>query len=97
MDPLALNGAIAGLSAISCLAICAWTLVAVTRARHAKALASGPSSESLKPLEQRLERIERATEAIAMEVERIAEGQRFVTKLLSEPEHANARIGAPRT
>jgi hypothetical protein len=32
----------------------------------------------------RLERIERAVEAVAVEVERISEGQRFTTKLLSE-------------
>ena len=32
----------------------------------------------------RLERIEHAVDAIAVEVERIAEGQRFTTKLLSE-------------
>lgn len=32
----------------------------------------------------RLERIEAAIEAMAVEVERISEGQRFVTKLLAE-------------
>lgn len=32
----------------------------------------------------RLERIEAAIEAIAVEVERISEGQRFVTRLLAE-------------
>ena len=32
----------------------------------------------------RLERIEQAIDAIAVEVERISEGQRFTTKLLSE-------------
>jgi hypothetical protein len=40
--------------------------------------------------DHRLERIEQAIDAMAVEVERIAEGQRFVTRLLSErtPEHA---------
>jgi hypothetical protein len=33
---------------------------------------------------QRLERIEQAMDAIAIEVERVSEGQRFVTRLLSE-------------
>lgn len=33
---------------------------------------------------QRLERIEQSLEAVAIEVERISEGQRFTTKLLSE-------------
>ena len=35
-------------------------------------------------LEQRLERIEQAVDTIALEMERMGEGQRFVTKLLSE-------------
>jgi len=34
----------------------------------------------------RLERMEHAIDAIAIEVERISEGQRFTTKLLSERE-----------
>jgi len=39
----------------------------------------------------RLERIEHAIEAMSVEVERIAEGQRFTTKLLSE--RSTARTG----
>ena len=35
---------------------------------------------------QRLERLEQGMEAIAIEIERVSEGQRFVTKLLSEKE-----------
>ena len=45
---------------------------------------------------QRLERLEQGMEAIAIEIERVSEGQRFVTKLLSEqpqPVGMNARIG----
>ncbi|HEU4995330.1 MAG TPA: hypothetical protein VFT29_10950 [Gemmatimonadaceae bacterium] len=34
--------------------------------------------------EARLERIEQAVDSIAIEIERISEGQRFTTKLLSE-------------
>jgi hypothetical protein len=33
---------------------------------------------------QRLERLEQGVEAIAIEIERVSEGQRFVTKLLAE-------------
>ena len=36
---------------------------------------------------QRLERLEGAVDTIAIEIERISEGQRFVTKLLSEGQH----------
>jgi hypothetical protein len=37
---------------------------------------------------QRIERVEAAVDAIAVEIERISEGQRFVTKLLSEAQPA---------
>lgn len=43
--------------------------------------------------DERLERIEQAIDAMALEVERIAEGQRFVTRLLSE--RANERVAIP--
>ncbi|MFN2635996.1 MAG: hypothetical protein ABR585_03085 [Gemmatimonadaceae bacterium] len=41
---------------------------------------------------QRLERIEQSVDAIAVEIERVSEGQRFVTKLLSEG--GSQRVGA---
>jgi hypothetical protein len=47
---------------------------------------------------QRLERLEQGMDSIAIEIERISEGQRFVTKLLAEsrqPVGIDARIGAP--
>lgn len=43
---------------------------------------------------QRLERVEHAVEAIAIEVERISEGQRFVTKLLAENHQSGVTIPA---
>ncbi len=39
-------------------------------------------------LQERLGRVERIVEATAIEVERISEGQRFTTKLLSERKSA---------
>lgn len=43
------------------------------------------SAAQLSPqVDQRLERLEQGVEAIAIEIERVTEGQRFVTKLLSE-------------
>jgi hypothetical protein len=46
---------------------------------------------------QRLERLEHGMEAIAIEIERVSEGQRFVTRLLSEqaPVGVANRIGQP--
>lgn len=43
-------------------------------------------------IEDRLTRIEQAVDAVAVEVERISEGQRFTTKLLSEKQ--KERLGA---
>jgi hypothetical protein len=48
------------------------------RTGASRKLAGGDLSDA------RLERIERAVEAMALEVERMAEGQRFVTRLLSD-------------
>ena len=45
-------------------------------------------SAQLSPqIDQRLERLEQGIDAIAIEIERVTEGQRFVTKLLSEQEN----------
>jgi len=45
---------------------------------------------------ERLERMEHAIDSIAVEVERISEGQRFTTKLLSDRETEAARALPPR-
>ena len=59
----------------------------MSRRMDARIAAPVSSSET----NARLERIEHAIDAMAVEVERIAEGQRFTTKLLSE--RAGARVG----
>jgi hypothetical protein len=52
--------------------------------------------QSALPSDERLERIEQAVDAIALEVERISEGQRFTAKLLAEGQHRVARAaGSP--
>ena len=43
---------------------------------------------------QRLERLEQGMEAIAIEIERVAEGQRFVTRILSEGQPARMPLSA---
>ena len=53
--------------------------------RHKETMARlGSSPERTRELEDRMVRVEQAVDAIAVEVERIGEGQRFVTKLLSD-------------
>jgi hypothetical protein len=48
----------------------------------------GPPPAVFAETAQRLERLEGSVDAIALEIERISEGQRFVTKLLSESQPA---------
>jgi hypothetical protein len=56
--------------------------------------APAPRSERF----ERFERIEHAVEAIALEVERISEGQRFTTKLLADRQpgmHGSGNVITP--
>ena len=50
----------------------------------------GPSPEST----QRLERMEQAIDSIAIEIERVSEGQRFITRLMSDRQNALG-VGQP--
>lgn len=56
---------------------------------YAKRLGNAPPEgrllASAEVTDARMERIERAVEAMSLEVERMAEGQRFMTKLLGDP------------
>jgi hypothetical protein len=57
----------------------------------ARRLEGKPPVASIPPdLTARLERIEQAVDSVAIEVERISEGQRFTTKLLNERSPARA-------
>lgn len=69
---------------------------------YARRLDSRPAAGALSPdATARLQRMEQAIDAIAVEVERISEGQRFTTKLLSErpasPPAAAASFPEPRS
>ena len=60
---------------------------------YARRLDRGPSEPSIPPeLQSRLERMEQALDSIAIEVERISEGQRFTTKLLAERSKADEKL-----
>lgn len=71
----------------------AYSINAIARAAVAyRKEAARLEKESMPPLtEARLERIEQAVDAIALEVERISEGQRFITGLLSEQPHLSPK------
>jgi len=60
---------------------------------YARRLEREPSQRELPPdVTARLERMEQALDSIAIEVERISEGQRFTTKLLAE-RNSSAQTG----
>ena len=64
-----------------------------------KAIAAKAEAESKQPkipgeVMNRLERMEQSLDAIAVEVERISEGQRFTTKLLSDVRDSASAIPA---
>lgn len=71
---------------VSTFAIIGATVLGVARAffnRSNRRAIPTPAADPL--LQERLDRLESAIQAIAIETERIAEGQRFTTKLLSQP------------
>jgi hypothetical protein len=68
-----------------------FVIVMVMRRRRRKG--NRQDRQSIQPDEsaQRLQRLEQGMEAIAIEIERVSEGQRFVTKLLSEQAPLNGK------
>jgi len=68
--------------AVTFFASAAYSINAIARAVVAHRKAEKETVPSI--AEARLARIEQAVDAIAVEVERISEGQRFTTRLLSE-------------
>jgi hypothetical protein len=68
--------------AVSAMSIVSFTLIRLVQIVVGRN--KGPSSApQLQGIDDRLTRIEVAIESMAIEVERISEGQRFTTKLLS--------------
>jgi hypothetical protein len=70
--------------AVAIVAIIMVGLLPILRALGRRMERQGQQGDVPIDVTARLERIERAVEAVAIEVERISEGQRFTTKLLSE-------------
>ncbi|HET7623141.1 MAG TPA: hypothetical protein VFK39_14645 [Gemmatimonadaceae bacterium] len=81
----------------------AMVAVIVVGSPLARAFARKMSNQAIAPavpaeLQQRLEHMEQAIDSIAVEVERISEGQRFTTKLLADrnPEAHSALAASER-
>lgn len=60
------------------------TIISLAKMRQARLMARQRESLPDSAIEARLLRIEQAVDAIAIEVERMSESQRFVTKVLAE-------------
>ena len=73
--------AVVGIFMVVPLCVVGWP-VARAYARRIESQAGAPAVPA--EVQARLERMEQALDSIAIEVERISEGQRFTTKLLSE-------------
>jgi archaellum component FlaC len=71
--------------------------IGIARGLWRRASRQGPPPAAFAQTAQRLERLEESVDAIAVEVERISEGQRFVTKLLSEGQPMPKLVAAQRT
>ncbi len=90
-------GAQAGLTAVFIIFVLAPIAFAAARMMWKRTI-SPPKAVASPEDSRRLERLEQGMDAIAIEIERVSEGQRFVTRLLSEahgspPLPASQRIG----
>ncbi len=79
-----------GMTTIVCSACVLFAIVGAVVARRRGAAKGQPRLDPA--VNDRLAHMEQAIDAIAVEVERISEGQRFVTKLLSERTAAAGQI-----
>jgi hypothetical protein len=87
------SGQVVAISIFSIIFVLGPLTVGFAKMLFKRASRPGLPPQALTETAQRLERLEGAVDSIAIEIERISEGQRFVTKLLSEGQHAPA-IGA---
>jgi hypothetical protein len=85
------------LSVLSILFVFFPLAVGIARSAWKRASRPGPPPAVFAETAQRLERLEASVDAIAIEIERVSEGQRFVTKLLSESQPAPMLGAGQRT
>lgn len=93
--------AVTGITVTFTLFVLAPMAIAAARLMWKRAVAPAPRAPALgAETAQRLERIENAVDSIAIEVERVSEGQRFLTRLFTqsgkEPSPAALGVGEQR-
>jgi hypothetical protein len=82
------SNAVMGIAFFSSVASCCWA-AAYAWAKWLQH--SGGRDAGVPELKDRLERIDHAVDAMAIEMERLGEGQRFLTRLLAESS-TNAKV-----
>jgi hypothetical protein len=87
------SGQVVAISIVSIIFVLGPLAVGFARMLFKRASLPALPPAGLTETAQRLERLEGAVDTIAIEIERISEGQRFVTKLLSEGQRGPA-LGA---
>lgn len=88
--------------AIALLGVCATVAISVVAIAQAYVRSIEASRKSTRAeldpnVQDRMSRIEQAVDAIAIEVERMSEGQRFTTRLLAEQFGDGVRPGAAQS
>jgi archaellum component FlaC len=91
------SGQIVAISVVSIIFVLAPLAIGFARTIWKRANRPALPSAAFSETAQRLERLESAVDTIAVEIERISEGQRFVTKLLSEGQQAPSLIAGQRS
>ncbi|MDQ6769357.1 MAG: hypothetical protein M3Z54_05170 [Gemmatimonadota bacterium] len=81
------SGQVVAISIVAMIFVLAPLAIGFARTLWKRSNRPSVNPAALTETAQRLERIEGAVDTIALEIERISEGQRFVTKLLSETQH----------
>ena len=77
---------------IAIVAILSWATISIVRLFVNRNAVVKPAE--LREIDDRLLRIEQAVDAIAIEMERVAEGQRFATKVLADRAGATLPSGS---
>ena len=91
-----------GAQAIIALGVCATVAISVISIGRAYVRNTEAERKAARPdippeVQDRMTRIEQAVDAIAIEVERMSEGQRFTTRLLAEQFGESAKVDARAT
>jgi hypothetical protein len=72
------------LASIICGSVIITSIIASVTRMFSRRRDSGVNPTALARIDDRMARMEQAIDAMAVEMERVAEGQRFTTRLLSE-------------